>query len=120
MKIAIVGSRTFEGFDNLVIMNNFIVEKIDTEEVEEVVSGGAVGADSLGRVFAETYNIPIKEFLPDWKLYGKRAGIIRNHDIIKRADIVFAFWDGKSSGTRSSIKIARNLGKELHIYYIEE
>ena len=61
---------------------------------------------------------PIKEklvFLPDWKMYGKREGMIRNADIVRNSDIVFAFWDGKSKGTRSSMKISKELHKIIHI-----
>ena len=47
-------------------------------------------------------------FPAEWKKYGKRAGYIRNHDIIKNSDHVVAFWDGKSRGTLHSIELARD------------
>ena len=53
MKIAIVGSRTFEDYD---AMCSFIEEKLATMEhpaIEAVVSGGARGADSLAEHFAQ-------------------------------------------------------------------
>ena len=55
-------------------------------------------------------------FLPDWDKYGKSAGFIRNKLIINEADMVVAFWDGKSKGTKNSIDLAINAGKPVDIY----
>lgn len=104
MKIAIIGSRTFNDYDLIVETLNEYVDKITC-----VVSGGAIGADMMGERWAKEYNKETKIFLPDWQKYGKSAGYIRNVDIISNSDIVVAFWDGKSKGTQHSIKIA---GKE--------
>lgn len=80
------------------------------ERVTEVVTGGAKGADSLGERWAKDRNIPCRVFLPDWKVYGRKAGLLRNLDIIKNCDVVVAFWDGKSKGTQHSLKEAGKLG----------
>jgi len=116
IKIAIIGSRTFFDYKNLVEMENFIFSKIDVDEVDVVVSGGARGADTLGRLWAEAHDIKMVEYHADWDRYGRAAGHIRNKLIIDDADIVFAFWDGKSSGTRHSIRLARESNKVIHIY----
>jgi hypothetical protein len=50
---------------------------------------------------------------PDWNSYGKSAGFVRNRQIIKAADMVIAFWNGKSRGTENSIQIAKELNKGL-------
>jgi len=81
----------------------------------EVISGGAPGADSLGERFAAEHGLPVTIFHADWERYGKAAGIIRNTDIIDAADIVFAFWDGKSPGTKDSIKKAMSRAKTLFV-----
>jgi hypothetical protein len=114
--VAIVGSRSFESFEQFQDMDVFIQQHIAVDRIDSVISGGAVGADTLGAAFADAYKINLVTHLPDWKMYGKRAGMIRNTDIIRGSDIVFAFWDGKSKGTRHSIKLAKEMGKELHIY----
>jgi len=100
MKIAIVGSRDFELYDKLV---EYIKSKIDVSEITVVVSGGAKGADTLAERFAKENNIPLTVVLPDWKKHGRAAGPLRNKIIVDIADIVFAFWDGKSKGTKSAI-----------------
>ena len=110
MTIAVIGSRGFNDYDKL---------KSSLEEYKDkatnFVSGGAKGADSLGERWARENNIPVKVFLPDWDKHGKSAGYKRNIDIVDNADIVIAFWDGVSKGTKHSIDLARTKSKELVI-----
>lgn len=113
VNIAIVGSRNFYDYDILV---EFIKENIDINIIKLVISGGAVGADSLAERFAYNFNIEKKIFKPDWQKYGKRAGFLRNKTIIENADIVFAFWDGESRGTLSSINLAKEQDKKLYVH----
>ena len=73
VKLAIVGSRTFNDYATF----NFVMTKIcreNTYQVKLVVSGGAAGADTFGEQFARLRNIPVKVFRPDWNREGKKAG----------------------------------------------
>jgi hypothetical protein len=81
-----------------------------------IVSGGATGADSLGRDVAQKHGANYLEFLPDWEKHGKSAGVIRNADLVKISDFVVAFWDGQSRGTRHSLDIARQKGTPYYVY----
>jgi hypothetical protein len=59
IKIAILGSRTFEDYN---AMCSFIEEKLATMEhpaIEAVVSGGAIGADSLAERYAQERGLEI-------------------------------------------------------------
>ena len=107
MKVAVIGSRNFD--DNKVLTKT--LDSIDNFDI--IVSGGAKGADKLGEQYAKERNIPIQIFLPDWKKYGKSAGVRRNKKIIDYCDIVVAFWDGKSKGTLHSLKLASKLKKKI-------
>ena len=51
----------------------------------------------------------------DWLNLGKRAGYVRNTDIVKNSDMIIAFWDGKSKGTKHTIGLAQKMGKECKI-----
>lgn len=93
-----------------------LIKIFDLSEISQIISGGAKGADTLAEKFAIENEIPIKKHLPDWDLYGKRAGFIRNKLIIDDANIVMAFWNGKSKGTQHSINLAEEQNK-LHIVY---
>lgn len=108
MIIAIIGGRDFTDVE-------LLRESILDENITKIVSGGAKGADTLGREFALKNNIELVEYLPDWKKYGRGAGFIRNKEIIENSDIIYAFWDGKSKGTLHSINIAKKLNKPIRV-----
>lgn len=111
MKLAIVGSRTFTDY---LFLESTIMTRIN-KTVTEIVSGGAPGADSLAEDFAKKFQLKMKVFPADWKGLGKKAGYLRNISIIEYSDIVIAFWDFVSPGTKSSINLAYKMHKELHI-----
>ena len=116
MKIAIVGSRTFEDYN---AMCSFIEETLATMEhptIEAVVSGGARGADLLAERYAQEMGLQMIVFPAEWKKYGRRAGFIRNVDIIRECDLCFAFWDGESHGTQHDIELCEQMNKQCFIY----
>ena len=101
MKIAIVGSRSIAWVD---------VGKYVTEE-DEIVSGGAVGVDRCAADYARKNQIKLTELLPQYERYGQAAPIVRNKEIVRYADKVVVFWDGKSRGSLSVMKYAKQIGK---------
>ncbi len=108
MKLAVVGSRSFTDWE---LLKKSIDDVRQQFVITEIVSGGAQGADSLGERYARENNLKLTLFIPDWKLHGKKAGILRNRDIIAAADFVIAFWDGESKGTKNSLEVAAELHK---------
>jgi len=70
------------------------------EDVTEIVSGGARGVDTCAREYALAHGLKLTEFLPEYKKYGRAAPLRRDITIIEHADLVLAFWDGKSRGTK--------------------
>ena len=80
---------------------------------EQVVSGGALGADAMAEKWAKRYNIPLLILKPDWKKHGKSAGILRNTDIISACTHVVAFPHPKGRGTQDSIRKAIAGGKAM-------
>ncbi len=112
MKIAVVGSRNAE-------INGDKLEKYFAE-AREIVSGGARGVDSCAADYAAKHKIKLTEFLPNYKLYGRAAPIVRNKEIVDYADKVLVFWDGKSKGSLSVIKYAEKAGKMCQIIMIDQ
>lgn len=117
MKILIAGSRNitnktiintaiFRGIKKLVPMSN--IPDI------EIISGGARGVDLEGEAWARSFNYNIIRFPAQWDKYGKRAGYVRNAEMIAIADAVIAIWDGKSRGTEHTINLAK--AKNLPCY----
>ena len=112
MKVAVIGSRGLTVSD---------LEKYLPEDTTEIVSGGAKGIDSCAKEYALAHNITLTEFLPDYKRYGRGAAPLkRNLEIIEYADIVLAFWDGKSKGTKYVIDNCEKNGVEVKIYIIKQ
>jgi len=111
MKVAIVGSRTrtIENIDQF-------IPSITTE----IVSGGARGIDQCAREYAQQNGLELTEFLPDYERYGRAAPLKRNLQIIQYADLVIAFWDKKSKGTRFVIEQCKAAGKPLRVVGLYE
>ncbi len=105
MKTAIVGSRTAGPGDYWLIGRHI------PAQTSLIISGGAQGADRLARRYAREHGLPLKEFLPDYKNFGKLAPILRNNQIVRLADYVLCLWDGKSPGSRSVISLCLALEK---------
>src|SRR5690606_34084663 len=116
MKIAIVGSRKFNDYELLKnVVKDYIVQYKGVNIT--IVSGGAKGADTLAERFAEENTLEMKIFQPNWELLGRNACSARNTEIVEFADLVFAFWDGSSPGTKDSITKAEQMNKELIIIH---
>lgn len=89
----------------------------DFKEVE-VVSGGAKGADKLGEWIASIWEVPVKQFLPDYDKHGKAAPLIRNTKMAAYGNDLIALWDGKSRGTAHMIQEAKKAGLPVKIIKI--
>lgn len=113
MKIAIVGSRDFTRLD---AVRQFVWEQ---ERTTVIVSGGATGVDSAAVQEAKRLGMPHEVHLPDWNRHGRRAGALRNQEIVDAAHEVVAFWDGKSAGTKITMDMARRAGKRLRVFSME-
>lgn len=87
-----------------------------------IVSGGARGADSLGEWVADELKLRMLRIPADWDQYGKQAGRIRNCEMADVADLLLAFWDGKSFGTKHMIEEAkfRSIPTQVIFYQSEE
>ena len=112
MKVAVVGSRNFNDRKRL----NKVLNKIHkNENITVIVSGGAKGADILAEKWAVKNNIQTEIYLPDYEKYNRLAPLIRNTDIVNSCDMLLAFWDGESRGTKDSINKAEKFGREIRI-----
>lgn len=107
MKVTIIGSRNL----GVIGLENFL-----PENVTEIISGGARGVDTCAREYAQAHNIQLTEFLPDYTRYGRGAPLKRNLEIIAYADVVLAFWDGKSRGTKYVIDNCKKQGVPIRVY----
>jgi len=108
MRVAVIGSRDLS------------VEHLEDylpRDTTELVSGGARGVDACARDYALGHGLKLTEYLPEYSRYGRAAPLKRNLTIIENADLVLAFWDGKSRGTKYVIDNCKkqNIPVEVHM-----
>lgn len=106
-RVIIAGTREFNNYELLKEKCEAVLE--DESDVI-VISGCARGTDLLGERFAQEKGYKIERFPANWDRDGKSAGAIRNNQMANKADMLIAFWDGKSKGTSNMISTARRKG----------
>ncbi|BBC53858.1 hypothetical protein [Mycobacterium phage PP] len=81
-----------------------------------IVHGGARGADDIADRWAwgksqEGYDVEVERHDADWETHGKRAGIIRNQEMVDLgADVCYAFPLASGTGTRHCMSRAMAAG----------
>jgi hypothetical protein len=134
MRVAVIGSRSFNDYNSMYFtLNKIHIEQAPPDRfgaITEIISGGAKGADKLAERAAKALGIKLTIFEAKWddmtepckkkinkfgKEYNALAGFNRNSLIIENADLIIAFWDGESSGTKDSIDKAKKLKKKVMI-----
>lgn len=75
-----------------------------------IIHGDARGADRLSDIWALKKGVPVERFPADWEAHGRRAGPIRNAEMLARGrpDLVVAFPGG--AGTADMVARARKAG----------
>ena len=114
MKTILAGSR---GIHDYAIMLKAI--QASGFEISEVVCGTARGPDQHGARWAEENGISITCFKPDWKKYGRGAGLHRNKAMAEYADALIALWEGQSSGTKNMIDLATARGMKVFVFRVD-
>lgn len=102
----------FECLDNFCLQHGYVTEDHNKDAVwlpvVTVIAGAAKGVDTAAVDWAITNWCDFIEFPADWKTHGKKAGYLRNVQMLKegKPDHVIAFQGGK--GTAMMIKLAKD------------
>lgn len=118
MKLIIAGGRDCNSFK--LLLNAIKELEIPVDAKTEIVSGMAKGADTLGCMYAEEFDLKLHKFPAQWDLHGRKAGPLRNIEMAKFADSLLALWDGKSKGTKHMIDEATKRGLKVWVYKYTE
>src|SRR5215475_12535348 len=114
MKLIIAGSRTFTDYQ--LLCQTLAPERY---RIALVLTGGARGAHQLGYRWAWKHAITHQLFRADWERSGKSAGVRHNHQMAQAGDMLLAFWDGRSAGTRHIISCMEQLSKPVVVIRVD-
>lgn len=112
LRVAIIGSRECTGLTLEKVLENI------PAEATSIISGGAIGVDTFAKKAAIALKLPFEEILPEYDLFGRSAPILRNKTIVERADMIIAFWDYQSRGTKNALLEGLKLDKRIKIVEI--
>jgi len=118
MIIIIAGCRNFNNYEFFKRKCDKLLSVIKTKCEITIISGGALGVDTMAEKYSIENNYNFKEYPADWRSYPRNAGIIRNCEMGTIADRLIAFWDQKSSGTRHMISEAKRKGLKIKVVNI--
>ena len=111
MQVLICGSRGWEDADCIE------AALAELPEHSVIIAGGARGADKIGEELARARGLQVRVFPADWDAYGKRAGYLRNIQMLdQEPDQVWVFWDGQSRGTQHTMREARKRGIPTRVW----
>ena len=115
MRVLVCGSRHFN--------NKELMEDVLSRwKISTIIEGEARGADTLARKYGESHGIEVERYPALWELHGKRAGPIRNAQMLKEGqpELVVAFRGVNSRGTQNMIDQARKAGVETVVIEIDD
>lgn len=108
-RILITGSRDWDDHAFIRYALKPYIDALPPEADEPVViHGDARGADKIAAIQAQELGFWVEAHPADWDKHGKRAGILRNLEMLEREpDVVLAFRVNGSLGTTHMIEAAR-------------
>ncbi len=111
MKVAIVGSRRFSDPNRVTEYVNSLPPRAS------IITGSASGVDAAATKAARAKGIPVQVMPASFdELADASKSAARNQRLIDACDVLVAFWDGSSKGTRTTVDRALDSGKEVHIF----
>lgn len=111
MRVAIVGSRHFAA-------PNRVAEYVKSlPKGASVMTGSASGVDAAVTKAAREMGMPVQVMAASFdELADPAKAAARNQRLVEACDVLVAFWDGNSKGTRTTIDRALDAGKEVHVF----
>lgn len=116
MKVLVCGSRDWTDRDAIAEA----LRRLPAGAETQLLHGAAKGADRIVAQLSHLYGFDVQAFPADWAQHGKRAGILRNLQMLDtRPDLVIAFQRNASRGTQHTINEARRRGIPVEVHTAE-
>ena len=111
MKFAIVGSRRFA---DPARVTEYVAS---LPRGAAIITGSASGVDAAATKAAREKGIPVQVLPASFEeLADPSKAAARNQRLVDACDVLVAFWDGSSKGTRTTVERALDSGKEVHVF----
>jgi len=111
VKVAIVGSRRFSEPLRVSDYVNSLPPRAS------IITGSASGVDAAATKAARAKGIAVLVMPASFdELADPAKSAARNQRLVDACDVLVAFWDGSSKGTRATVERALDSGKEVHVY----
>jgi predicted Rossmann fold nucleotide-binding protein DprA/Smf involved in DNA uptake len=111
LRIAIVGSRHFAEPARVTDYVKSLPPKAS------IITGSASGVDAAATKAAREKGIPVQVMPASFEeLSDSGRSAARNQRLVDACDVLVAFWDGSSKGTRATVERALDSGKEVHVF----
>ena len=111
MRVAIVGSRHFPDLSRV----ETYVESLPAGT--RLVTGSASGVDAAATRIARRRGLAVQVIGAGFE-EARDPGVAaaRNQRLVDQCDLLVAFWDGRSRGTRSTVERALDSGREVQVF----
>ena len=111
MRVGVVGSRHFAALDRVAGYVRSLPQG------SSLVTGSASGVDAAATKAARDRDIPVRVLPASFDELGEPGKAAeRNQRLVDACDVLVAFWDGSSKGTRATVERALDSGKEVHVF----
>ena len=113
MKVGIVGSRHFAAPDRV---TDYVTA---LPAGASIITGSASGVDAAATKAARAKGVPVQVMPASLEeLADATKSAARNQRLVDACDVLVAFWDGASKGTRTTVDRALDSGKEVHVFVV--
>jgi len=111
LKVAIVGSRHFSDLGRVTDYVKSLPARAS------IITGSASGVDAAATKAAREKGVPVQVIPASFdELADPARSAARNQRLVDACDVLVAFWDRSSQGTRSTVDRALDSGKEVHVF----
>lgn len=111
MRILVTGSRDWDNDAQVALQLRIACAKYDPRAITIVHGACPRGADAIADEYARRWRLAVERHHADWDRHGKRAGFVRNAEMVKAgADLCLAFIRDSSRGATHCADLAENAG----------
>ena len=116
--VIITGTRAFDDYKLLKEecdkYFSTLTDGSDSESIK-IITGNDGKAEKLAQQYATENEYPVAVYSLNVDKYGSSAAIIRNTNMVAKADSAICFWNGSSGGVKLTIDLCKRKGIDYKV-----